>query len=86
MRETFAERVRRLRGEREMTLSAVDRAAGLNAGTVQQFERLGREPRLGTLFRLARAFGLPIEKLVAGLRETEPATLHGKHGSAGQDS
>ena len=72
-RETFGERLRRLRGERELTLSGLDRAAGLNGGTVQQFERLGREPRLSTLFRLSRALELPIEKLVAGLREPEPA-------------
>src|ERR687896_1833264 len=53
-------RVRALRRERGMTLKALGRKAGLSHPFLSQLERGLARPSVGSVQRIARAFGVPV--------------------------
>ena len=65
--QTFAANLRRLRAAKGLSQEELAGRAGLHASEVSRLERGVREPRLGTIARLARGLGVPAEKLVAGI-------------------
>jgi transcriptional regulator with XRE-family HTH domain len=68
MEETFGTRVRRLRLERGYKSPAeADRHTGVPAGTWDNVERKGTDPRLGTIEAIRAALGVTIEELLAGV-------------------
>lgn len=69
--DTFPERLAKLRESRGLTCCGLDKRSGLNLGTCKEFEEKGRQPTLRTLFILARALGVSIERLVRDLRVPE---------------
>jgi transcriptional regulator with XRE-family HTH domain len=60
----FARTLRRLRRERDLTQRALAGAAGLAEKHVSEIERANREPKLTTIFKLARGLGVPPEMLI----------------------
>lgn len=58
-------RLRALREERGMSLSALAAAAGVGKGSLSEIEHAGRNPTLGTLYALAGALGTPLSALLA---------------------
>jgi XRE family transcriptional regulator, regulator of sulfur utilization len=66
----FGRRLRELRTERGVSQDNLARATGLHRTTVGYFEQGRREPRLGTILRLARSMDLPPEAFVVGLDTT----------------
>ena len=65
--ETFAANLRRLRTAKGLSQEELAGRAGLHASEVSRLERGVREPRLGTIARLARGLGVPADKLVSGI-------------------
>lgn len=63
----FAANLRRIRDAKRLSQEELAGRAGLHASEVSRLERGVREPRLGTIARLARGLGVPAEKLVAGI-------------------
>jgi transcriptional regulator with XRE-family HTH domain len=66
-REQFARNLRQQRMLRGLSQEALGHAAGLHRTEVSLLERAGREPRLSTIVRLARALELPPAALLDGL-------------------
>jgi transcriptional regulator with XRE-family HTH domain len=64
----FAATLRELRLARELSQEALGDAAGLHMTEISRLERGRREPRLGTIVRLARALGVPASELLKGIR------------------
>lgn len=58
-------RVRELRVERGLSLSALARSAGLGKATLSALESGQRNPTLATLFALTTALGLPLSAALA---------------------
>ena len=58
-------RAQRLR--RGLSQEALGHASGLHRTEVSLLERAGREPRLSTISRLARALGIPAASLLEGI-------------------
>jgi transcriptional regulator with XRE-family HTH domain len=56
--ETFGANVRRHRRSRGLSQEALGFACGLHPTEVSRLERAVREPRLGTIVRLARGLGV----------------------------
>jgi transcriptional regulator with XRE-family HTH domain len=67
----FARRLRKLRIERGISQARLARRAGLHRTQIGKLELGEREPRLGTLLRLAHGLGVPPETLVIGLDVTD---------------
>ncbi len=65
--EQFARNLREQRMRRGLSQEALGDAAGLHRTEVSLLERAGREPRLSTIVRLARALGVPPAALLDGL-------------------
>jgi transcriptional regulator with XRE-family HTH domain len=63
--DAFARTVRRLRRERDLSQRALAVLAGLAEKHVSEIERGNREPKLSTIFKLARGLGVPPEALIA---------------------
>jgi transcriptional regulator with XRE-family HTH domain len=66
--ERFAANLRRCREAAKLTQEQLSDRAGLHPTEISRLERAVREPRLGTIVRLARGLGVGAEKLVAGIR------------------
>jgi hypothetical protein len=66
--ERFAANLRRQRLAKGLSQEALAERTGLHPSEVSRLERAVREPRLGTIARLARGLGVSAEKLVAGIR------------------
>jgi transcriptional regulator with XRE-family HTH domain len=63
---SFAERLRRLRLERGLTWYRLAKLSGVTKQGLAKLERPGSDPRLSTLRKLAKAFGLSLSELVEG--------------------
>lgn len=66
--ERFAANLRRQRLAKGLSQERLAEKTGLHPSEVSRLERAVREPRLGTIARLARGLGVPAEKLVAGIK------------------
>ena len=66
--EQFAANLRRHRAAAKLSQEQLAEKAGLHPTEVSRLERAVREPRLGTIARLARGLGIGAEQLVAGIR------------------
>lgn len=66
----FARRLRELRVERGVSQAHLARRAGLHRTQISKLELGEREPRLGTLLRLAYGLDVPPEALLKGLDAT----------------
>ncbi|RNL83031.1 helix-turn-helix domain-containing protein [Halostreptopolyspora alba] len=67
MDETLAEvgpRLRRIRRERECTLTALSRATGISTSTLSRLESGRRKPSLELLLPIAQAHQVPLDELV----------------------
>jgi transcriptional regulator with XRE-family HTH domain len=60
----FGRVLRRLRRERDISQEALAALAGLTRNHMSEIERGRREPRLGTLVRVADAFGMGVGELL----------------------
>lgn len=69
-------KLRRLRGERSVSLSELSRRSGIGKGTISELENDRRGARLDTLFALTTALGAPLGVLLSdgAAAETEPVT------------
>jgi putative transcriptional regulator len=65
MHEWLSTRLRVLRAERGLTVRQVAELSGLTKETVNQIETGRRHPYDRTLAKLARAYGVPLEELLA---------------------
>ena len=66
--ERFAANLRRQRLANGLSQEQLAAKTGLHPSEVSRLERAAREPRLGTIARLARALGVSAAKLVAGIK------------------
>lgn len=66
--EQFAANLRRHRAAAKLSQEQLAEKSGLHPTEISRLERAVREPRLGTIVRLARGLGIGAEKLVAGIR------------------
>ncbi len=68
VKEQFAANLRRHREAAGLSQQELAGRAEMHISEVSRLERAAREPRLGTIVRLARGLGVGPEKLVAGVR------------------
>jgi transcriptional regulator with XRE-family HTH domain len=66
--ERFAANLRRIRTDAALSQGALARRTGLDPTEISRLERAVREPRLGTIVRLARGLDVAVERLVSGIR------------------
>jgi DNA-binding XRE family transcriptional regulator len=66
--ERFAANLRRYRRAAKLTQEQLAAKTELHPTEISRLERAVREPRLGTIVRLARGLGIRAEQLVAGIR------------------
>jgi transcriptional regulator with XRE-family HTH domain len=66
--ERFAANLRRHRKAARLSQEQLADKAGLHPTEISRLERAVREPRLGTIVRLARGLDVGAEQLVAGIR------------------
>lgn len=66
-RTRFAQNLRRHRLRRHMTQESLGEACDLHPTEISLLERGGRDPRLGTIVKLARGLGIPAAKLLEGV-------------------
>jgi transcriptional regulator with XRE-family HTH domain len=66
--EQFARNLRRRRKAAGLSQQQLAENTGLHPTEISRLERAAREPRLGTMVRLADGLGIGIEKLVTGIR------------------
>jgi DNA-binding XRE family transcriptional regulator len=66
--ERFAANLRRLRLEQGLSQEGLAERTGLHPTEISRLERAVREPRLGTMLRLAKGLGVGVDSLVAGIR------------------
>lgn len=64
----FGRRLRALREAKGLSLEDVAARAGMHFTAVGRLERGAREPKLGTILRLAKALGVEPDELVRKLR------------------
>jgi transcriptional regulator with XRE-family HTH domain len=69
--ESLALKLRVLRAERALTIEQAAKQAGVTPETISDAERGRRRPYLPTLRKVAAAYGVPVEELLA--EEAEPA-------------
>ncbi len=65
-------RLRAIRQERDITLTAVAEATGISASTLSRLEGGTRKPTLELLLPLARTYGLPLDELVDAPETGDP--------------
>jgi transcriptional regulator with XRE-family HTH domain len=68
VKEQFAANLRRHRAAVGLSQQELAARADMHITEISRLERGVREPRLGTIVRLARALGIGPEKLVTGIR------------------
>ncbi len=66
--QRFASNLRRLRKAAGLSQEQLAGRTGLHPTEISRLERAVREPRLGTIVRLARGLDVNVEHLVAGIR------------------
>jgi transcriptional regulator with XRE-family HTH domain len=66
--ERFAENLRRIRTDAGLSQEQLAGRTGLHPTEISLLERAVREPRLGTIVRLARGLDVGVERLVSGIR------------------
>jgi transcriptional regulator with XRE-family HTH domain len=66
--ERFAANLRRQRLANGLSQEQLAAKTGLHPSEVSRLERAVREPRLGTIAKLAHALGVSAAKLVAGIK------------------
>jgi transcriptional regulator with XRE-family HTH domain len=66
--ERFAANLRRLRTAAGMSQEHLAGRTGLHPTEISRLERAVREPRLGTIVRLARGLDVGVDRLVSGIR------------------
>jgi transcriptional regulator with XRE-family HTH domain len=66
--ERFAANLRRQRRAKGLSQEQLAEKTGLHPSEVSRLERAVREPRLGTIVRLARGLGVSPAKLVEGVK------------------
>ncbi len=66
--ERFAANLRKHRAAAKLTQEQLSAKTGLHPTEISRLERAVREPRLGTIVRLARGLGVSADRLVAGIR------------------
>ena len=67
IKRQFGERVRKLRKKRDWKLVELSVETGLGRVFLSNLENGKHEPKLGTLKKLANAFGLTISQLMWGM-------------------
>lgn len=67
IKRQFGERVRKLRKKRDWKLVELSVETGLGRVFLSNLENGKHEPKLGTVKKLANAFGLTISQLVRGI-------------------
>jgi len=72
-RERFAQNLVVARRESGLTQDELADRCNLHRTEISLLERAGREPRLGTLVKLAGSLGVSVETLAAGVRWDEKA-------------
>jgi transcriptional regulator with XRE-family HTH domain len=66
-RARFARNLREARANARLTQEALAEVSGLHPTEISRLEGALRDPRLGTLVRLARALEIPPAQLLAGI-------------------
>jgi DNA-binding XRE family transcriptional regulator len=66
--EQFAANLRRLRTAAGLSQEQLAGRTGLHPTEISRLERAVREPRLGTIVRLAQGLDVKVERLVSGIR------------------
>jgi transcriptional regulator with XRE-family HTH domain len=66
--QRFAANLRALRREKGLSQEQLAAKTGLHPTEISRLERAVREPRLGTIVRLARGLDVGVESLVSGIR------------------
>jgi DNA-binding XRE family transcriptional regulator len=66
--EQFTRNLRGLREQAGLSQEQLADRTGLHPTEISRLERAAREPRLGTMLRLAQGLGIGIESLVADIR------------------
>jgi transcriptional regulator with XRE-family HTH domain len=66
--EVFGRNVRRERKRASLSQEALGHACDLHPTEISRLERAVREPRLGTIVKLARALGITPAQLMDGIR------------------
>jgi transcriptional regulator with XRE-family HTH domain len=66
--EQFARNLKRLRKAADLTQEQLAQRAGVHPTEISRLERAVRQPRLGTMLRLAKGLDVSLETLVAGIR------------------
>ena len=57
-------KLKAMREQREWTQAALAKKAGVSAGYIARLETRRHDPKLSTLVKLARAFGVPVTELL----------------------
>jgi transcriptional regulator with XRE-family HTH domain len=65
--EQFAANLRRQRMAKGLSQEQLAERSGLHPTEISRLERATREPRLGTIARVARGLGVGAERLVKGI-------------------
>jgi transcriptional regulator with XRE-family HTH domain len=66
--EQFARNLRSRRQAAGLSQEQLADRTGLHPTEISRLERAAREPRLGTMIKLAKGLDIGIEKLIAGIR------------------
>jgi transcriptional regulator with XRE-family HTH domain len=66
-REQFGSNLRRLRQTKNLSQEQLSALSGLHATEISRLERGAREPRLGTIVRLAHGLDVTAADLMAGV-------------------
>jgi transcriptional regulator with XRE-family HTH domain len=70
-------RLRELRRERGLTLTTLAEWTGISAAHLSRIEKGGRQPSIGSLIQLARAYGVSLGELVGDERPQEHHVVRG---------
>lgn len=65
--DTFARNLKRARERAELSQEALADKAGMHRNEISLLERGEREPKIGTVARLAKALGVPTADLLKGM-------------------
>ena len=70
--EQVGARLKRLRAQRELTLTGVSASTGISKSTLSRLETGQRRPTLELLLALSHAYRVPLDDLVAAPEEGDP--------------
>jgi transcriptional regulator with XRE-family HTH domain len=68
----FSERLRRLREQKGLTWYRLAKLSGITKQGLAKLERPGSDPRLSTLHKLAKTFGMSLDDLAGELEMGKP--------------